>query len=680
MTQIYKVGTATVTNGSTAVAGTDTGWATALVAGGLFTRNGLSVPIESVTDDDTLVLALPWPGPTSTGLYAIMRENSAAASVVDLYDRLRQATITLSLHSIHPNAIGTLAERDALTLGAEDTQFVFLRLETGEPDEYYRWGGATWVGPFPVSIEGPAGPGGDTGPAGEGFNPRGVWDIGTAYDGGDFVSFGTRTFVSLADGNVGNEPPSADEDDANWMWVPTAVGPTGPGGSDAFVYIAYASADDGTGFTTAFNPALDYVAILTTDTEIETPAAGDFAGLWKNYKGAQGEQGIQGEPGNDGANGADGADGADGAVWYAGATDPDNGSGADGDFYLQTGSGSTGVLGDVWEKQSGSWVKISNIRGASGEGTGDVVGPDGGVTDGHAVLWDATTGKLLKSAGFAPATAAQGAKADTAVQPDALTVFAPLASPALTGNPTAPTQTAGNNSTRLATTAFVAAAIAALIDGAPGAIDTLNELAAALGDDPNFAATVNAALAARLVAANNLSDIASATTALTNLGLSANGKSLVTAANYAAMKTLLALVKADVGLGNVDNTSNATERAAAATLQNKTLVDPLITGTITEDWYDIVDGAGFVINPRNGGNQRITLGANRTPTVSGWVSGDAVVLKIADGSAFTITWTTIGVVWVGGSAPTLATSGFSLIVLWRDGTTYYGKYVGDTAS
>src|SRR5688572_23756711 len=121
MTQIYKVGTATVTNGSTTVEGTDTGWATALVTAGLFTKDGLSVPIESVTGEDALTLALPWPGDTGSGAYAIMRENSAAASVVDLYDRLRQATITLSLHSIHPNFIGTLAEIEALDLTPEDT-------------------------------------------------------------------------------------------------------------------------------------------------------------------------------------------------------------------------------------------------------------------------------------------------------------------------------------------------------------------------------------------------------------------------------------------------------------------------------------------------------------------------------------------------------------------------------
>lgn len=74
-------------------------------------------------------------------------------------------------------------------------------------------------------------------------------------------------------------------------------------------------------------------------------------------------------------------------------------------------------------------------------------------------------------------------------------LYATLESPALTGNPTAPTQAAGNNTTRLATTAFVATAIADLIASSPAALDTLNELATALGNDPNFATTITNALA-----------------------------------------------------------------------------------------------------------------------------------------------------------------------------------------
>lgn len=77
----------------------------------------------------------------------------------------------------------------------------------------------------------------------------------------------------------------------------------------------------------------------------------------------------------------------------------------------------------------------------------------------------------------------------------AAATYAPLVSPALSGNPTAPTPPAGDNDTSLATTAFVQTAINNLIDAAPGTLDTLNEIAAALGDDPNFAATMTQELA-----------------------------------------------------------------------------------------------------------------------------------------------------------------------------------------
>ncbi|WP_248466137.1 phage tail protein [Pectobacterium versatile] len=76
--------------------------------------------------------------------------------------------------------------------------------------------------------------------------------------------------------------------------------------------------------------------------------------------------------------------------------------------------------------------------------------------------------------------------------------YAPKVSPTLTGKPTAPTAAQASNDTQLATTAFVKSAISALVNGSPGALDTLQELAAALGNDPNFSATVLAELAKKL--------------------------------------------------------------------------------------------------------------------------------------------------------------------------------------
>ncbi|EMC9795307.1 phage tail protein [Enterobacter kobei] len=80
---------------------------------------------------------------------------------------------------------------------------------------------------------------------------------------------------------------------------------------------------------------------------------------------------------------------------------------------------------------------------------------------------------------------------------NALALKAPLASPVLTGTPTAPTAAQTVNNTQIATTAFVKSAIAALVASSPSALDTLNELAAALGNDPNFATTMTNALAGK---------------------------------------------------------------------------------------------------------------------------------------------------------------------------------------
>lgn len=132
---------------------------------------------------------------------------------------------------------------------------------------------------------------------------------------------------------------------------------------------------------------------------------------------------------------------------------------------------------------------------------------------------------------------------------------------------------------------------------------------------------------------------------------------------------------ADAGIVSISGTQ---------TITNKTLTDPAIIGTILEDVYTIVDGADFEIDPSNGSIQLITLGASRTPKATNFAAGEAITLMVNDGTDYTITWTDAtwggtGVVWFtdAGVAPTLATTGYTSIVLWKVSTQVYGARVGD---
>ena len=158
-------------------------------------------------------------------------------------------------------------------------------------------------------------------------------------------------------------------------------------------------------------------------------------------------------------------------------------------------------------------------------------------------------------------------------------------------------------------------------------------------------------------------------------------------------------VSADtIELGNVSDTTLSRSGAgvlavegvvipsisSTSTLTNKTLTDPVIIGTILEDVFTITDGAAFEVDPGNGSIQLITLGASRTPKCTNFVAGESITLMVDDGSTYTLTWTDAtwgagGVIWTGGTAPTLATTGFTVLQFWKVSTQVYGAYVGDVA-
>ena len=142
---------------------------------------------------------------------------------------------------------------------------------------------------------------------------------------------------------------------------------------------------------------------------------------------------------------------------------------------------------------------------------------------------------------------------------------------------------------------------------------------------------------------------------------------------------------ADADLILVDDGASGTNRKSALsrvwtyiTAKISAGIRPLFL-SYKETIYTITDGAAFAIDPTNGSIQVITLEANRTPVAANFDAGHSVTLMVNDGTAYTITWTTIGVVWVGGSAPTLATSGYTVINLWKVGSTVYGMSSGSVA-
>jgi hypothetical protein len=153
-------------------------------------------------------------------------------------------------------------------------------------------------------------------------------------------------------------------------------------------------------------------------------------------------------------------------------------------------------------------------------------------------------------------------------------------------------------------------------------------------------------------------------------GVANNAAMTVTGSgNFAYTRTLTAATNVTFPI-----TGTLATLAGTETFTNKT-----ITGT-KETVFTITDGAAFEINPANGGIQTITLGANRTPAATNFTAGQSVTLMIDDGAAYAVTWSTVNPTWVGatatGSAPTLATSGYNIIELWKVGSTIYAAFVG----
>ena len=153
-------------------------------------------------------------------------------------------------------------------------------------------------------------------------------------------------------------------------------------------------------------------------------------------------------------------------------------------------------------------------QGTGGSATVVAIGGPG------SYLTSATAASTYLTQSIASSTyATQSSLSSYLTSATASSTYAPLASPTLTGTPAAPTASAGTNTTQIATTAYVTTAISNLVNGAGAALDTLKELADALGGDANFSTTITTSIGEKLAKSSNLSDLTSASTARTNLGL-----------------------------------------------------------------------------------------------------------------------------------------------------------------
>lgn len=119
------------------------------------------------------------------------------------------------------------------------------------------------------------------------------------------------------------------------------------------------------------------------------------------------------------------------------------------------------------------------------------------------------------------------------------------------------------------------------------------------------------------------------------------------------------------------------------TLTNKTLESPVVNSPTLSNGYTeevfALSGTAPQLSPSNGSIQTWVLTGNSTPALGTWNSGQSLTLMVDDGAGYTITWTSIGVTWKTGtgSAPTLNTTGYTAITLWKVGTVIYGARVGD---
>jgi hypothetical protein len=333
---------------------------------------------------------------------------------------------------------------------------------------------------------------------------------------------------------------------------------------------------------------------------------------------------------------ADSTTGSSANTVLSGSGAPASGTGSDGDFYIDTAA--TRIYGP---RASGAWGSGTSLVGAAG-----VVSATAPITYNSGTQSVAINAATTAAAGSMSSSDKAKLDAITGTNTGDQTIT-------LTGEVT------GSGTGSFAATVANSAVIGKVLTGYTSAAGTVS-------------ATDSILQAIQKLNGNDAAFLTSSTAATTYQPLDADLTAIAALSTASAGRSLLTLAAVPSGalVGTTDT----------QTLSAKTL------GSLQEALFTITDAAAFEINPANGPIQTITLGANRTPAANNFASGQSVKLKIDDGTAYAITWTTVNVVWIGqtagasGTAPTLGTTGWTHIELWKEGSLIYGALIGYSAT
>jgi len=184
-------------------------------------------------------------------------------------------------------------------------------------------------------------------------------------------------------------------------------------------------------------------------------------------------------------------------------------------------------------------------------------------------------------------------------------------------------------------------------------------------------------------------DVSGGTTGITTSGGPITGSGTITlGGTLAASNGGTGLTALGTGVATFLGTPSSANLAAAVTGETGTgalvfgtgaaLSGPTFNDGYTEEVF-AVSGSTPALSPTDGSIQTWTLSASSTPTAGTWAAGQSLTLMIDDGTAYTITWTSLSVIWEtnAGVAPTLALTGYTVVQLWKVGTQIYGARVGD---